>query len=127
MEYLRAILSWPYGIIILLVAGSIVTSSSIIILVLRKDFRNVNLFFPLTMASVLIWSAGYLGELLTPEKSVMILLSKIEYIGISLISFGWFMFCAQYTGRVKKITEGKYLYSLLLIPCLLYTSPSPRD
>ncbi|HDN50144.1 MAG TPA: PAS domain S-box protein [Thermoplasmatales archaeon] len=116
MEYLRAILSWPYGIIILLVAGSIVASSSIIILVLRKGFRNVNFFFPLTMASVLIWSAGYLGELLTPEKSVMILLSKIEYIGISLISFGWFMFCAQYTGRVKKITEGKYLYPLLLIP-----------
>ncbi|HDO19447.1 MAG TPA: PAS domain S-box protein [Thermoplasmatales archaeon] len=74
--------------------------------------------FILLLLSILLWSLGYTFEIILPEVWQIVLCAKIEYIGIVIIPVAWLTFCAEYTGKLKKLVTGKILYALYIIPIL---------
>ncbi len=80
--------------------------------------------FLLFMASVLLYSLGYMFELSGNSAESIFFALKIEYLGIPFISVFWFLFALEYNTYAIK---NKLLYaSLFLIPIttviLLYTN-----
>ncbi|HEC89891.1 MAG TPA: PAS domain S-box protein, partial [Thermoplasmatales archaeon] len=65
-----------------------------------------------------IWSTGYLLEITISNKNLIILLSKIEYIGIAIVPVAWFSFSAAYTDRFPRLTKTKLFYLLMIIPVI---------
>jgi PAS domain S-box-containing protein len=63
------------------------------------------------------WSVWYNAEILLPGLSLKIWMTRIEYIGIVWVPFGWALFALAYTGRDKWLTR-RWIISLTIIPIL---------
>ena len=75
-------------------------------------------YFILALLCVLIWSLGYVFEMVLNNHSLKLLAAKLEYVGISLLPVSWFIFSSLYTRRFKKLLDSRYIYLLFLIPGL---------
>ncbi|HVN53631.1 MAG TPA: histidine kinase N-terminal 7TM domain-containing protein [Anaerolineaceae bacterium] len=70
---------------------------------LRRQPGSMGLFISVSLAT--FWSFFYFLEFLFPEISLKILAAKFEYIGISLLPLGIFIFSLQYAGLGKFLTR----------------------
>ena len=71
----------------------------------RRHKSELMKTFVFIMASLSIWSFGYVLELWSNDISISILLAKIEYIGIMTLPVGWLAFAFQYSGIKKAVTR----------------------
>ncbi len=75
-------------------------------------------YFLLLLLAAFIWSIGYFFEILLSNEELVILVSKIEYLGIVTIPVAWFSFSAAYTNRFSRIVDTKLFYLLMIIPLI---------
>ncbi len=103
--------------IILYAAGCFASIISIIIF-----FRSGHAVrtFAIMMAVVSFWALAYATELSSSTLKNMLFWVKIEYLGVALIPSLWLLFCIQFTGRERNLTNtGKLLVFLFPIITLI--------
>ena len=61
--------------------------------------------FAILMAVVSLWALAYATELSSSTLENMLFWIKIEYLGVALIPSVWLLFCIQFTGRDKKLSN----------------------
>jgi PAS domain S-box-containing protein len=73
------------------------------------------------ISSVVIWSFGYIFEILFEEYAIKYSWSKIEYIGIPFTSLAIFCFALIYSGRGKWLTRTRLILISIVptITCVL--------
>ncbi|HEC89054.1 MAG TPA: hypothetical protein ENI44_00525, partial [Thermoplasmatales archaeon] len=94
------------------------TSLIILYIIWKYKERKGTKFLLLLIIAALIWSTGYLLEITISNKNLIILLSKIEYIGIAIVPVAWFSFSTAYTDRFPRLTKTKLFYLLMRIPVI---------
>lgn len=82
-----------------------VVSATLAAVVWRRRAAPGAISFILLMLAVAQWSAGYAWELASTDQRTMILLAKLQYLGIVLVPVLWLAFSLQYTGRQQRLTR----------------------
>ena len=104
------------SLVILSLLVGVGIATTILYSILSRKKEKISRPFTLAILSTIIWSIGYIIEILTPSYSWKILAAKSEYVGIAILPAAWFVFSSRYARHFHKITETKYIYSLFLIP-----------
>ena len=63
------------------------------------------------------WTLGYGLELGAPSLNAKLILTDLEYLGISVVPVAWFVFALQYTHHGKWLTAGR-LIGLAAVPAI---------
>jgi hypothetical protein len=66
---------------------------------------------------IVIWTFGYILEILMPEMPDKYLWTQIQYVGIAFVPVWLLVFILQYTGRMERIRYG-VVFALSIIPLL---------
>lgn len=77
---------------------------------LKKD----KLYITIPLLLVSIYEFGYAFEIMYSTIEWVKFWIKVEYIGISFLPVGWFVFCINFTGNKDKVKKG-LLASLLIL------------
>ena len=101
----------------LMVAGVLLCLTLIYILRQHKN-KGESPFFLMLIVSTLIWSLGYVFEIVFSDEKLMILSAKAEYLGIAFIPVAWFSFCSAYTGRFNRLVKTQLFYTLIIVPLI---------
>ena len=81
----------------------------------RKEGEAVK-FFAIMMLSNAIWSLGYGFELASSTIDQVLFFIKIEYLGITMLPFSWFLFCLRFSDREKWYKKPLNMGLLLVVP-----------
>lgn len=84
---------------------------------LRRRSMPGMLAFAVMTAGLAWWSVWYNAEIILPGLSLKIWMTRIEYIGIVWVPFGWALFSLAYTGRDKWLTR-RWVITSAIIPIL---------
>ncbi len=112
-----------YLYIVCLVVGICISIYLITRLVLlRKTPGAANLIW--AISAVVIWSFGYIFEILFTDWSIKYTWAKIEYLGIPFVALALFTFALIYSGRGKWLTRTNYILLTIIpaIDCILALS-----
>lgn len=113
-------MGWEFRAILLLPLLATVVNCVLAIFAWRRRKTAVWVYaFFYLMVAIAIWSIGYTLELAANTLSAKIWLAKIEYIGISSVSFLWFIFTIHYAGYGRHLKRPFLL--LALIPAITLT------
>ncbi|MDD3042597.1 MAG: histidine kinase N-terminal 7TM domain-containing protein [Methanosarcinaceae archaeon] len=83
------------------------------------DFRKVPFakHFILLMFCMIVWVLTYAGELGFPDLETKHLCTRVQYLGIGLISTVWFLFAAEYCGIdldfIRRYEKYLFIFPLL--------------
>jgi len=106
----------PYAIILF------VAALAILVLFFRswglEEVKGTREFSLLALACA-IYAFFYALELSSTELNIVLIWSKLQYLGISFIAPAFLFFALKYTGRVKKFTF-PWLLALLVIPIITF-------
>lgn len=105
--------NWQIGFVALLLLLSFAVSVLLTIIVLRKRDAPGALPFVGMVIGIGIWSLAYAFELFAPSLEGKIFWAKIQYIGISVVPVGWFLFVQEYSGNDR--WSGKKAAGLLML------------
>jgi PAS domain S-box-containing protein len=106
---------WPYLIYVIILAVSIGIAGALIVRLWRYRTMPGASGLMLSIVAVATWSFGYALEIMGPGLAVKVFWAKFEFIGISLVPLGIFVFGLQYSGRGKWLSLTRAL-ALLIIP-----------
>ena len=107
----------PYGFLTL--GAALVTGILAVLIWSRRPGRGVMPFMILSLA-LLEWSVLGGIELLITDLATKHLLTKLSYIGITIVPSAWLLFVLEYTGREQWITRRKVAL-LALHPIIVLT------
>ncbi len=110
----------PYLAYLIVLLGSTIISGLLLVRVwsLRKTPGAYGLM--LAFISVAIWSTAYILEISRINLAEKILWAKVEYIGISFVSYGAFVFVLNFTGSSTWLTRLRAaLISVPAFVCIL--------
>jgi signal transduction histidine kinase len=105
----------PYSLV-LLFSGILVAGLSTFIAIKLEDSTR---WVALTMISASTWGFFYGLELSSSTKEMMLLFTKLEYIGILLTPAFWLIFCIKYTG-LKPQNFKLIVILITIIPLISY-------
>lgn len=105
-----------YEYLLTLIASVIISGAAAIYLWHRHPAPGARAT-AILMLLILIWSAGYIVEVLTSTLAGQHLANSIEYIGIVGIPVMWFIVSIQYTRFDTWLN--RHLYVLFIIPLVL--------
>lgn len=71
----------------------------------------------ISVASVAEWSLAYVMEIIRTDMAEKIFWAKMEFLGISFVAVGIFIFAMYYSGRGASLTYPRFI--LLLTPAIL--------
>jgi diguanylate cyclase (GGDEF)-like protein len=87
----------------LLIIASLVASAAVLVRLLAITWRNradaIAPWFAATILAFLVWTVGYIFELVSPDLSVKIWWADVQFIGIAVLPVAWFEVVRRYTGR----------------------------
>ena len=81
----------------------------------RKEGEAVK-FFAIMMLSNAIWSLGYGFELASSTVDQILFFINIEYVGITMLPFSWFLFCLRFSDKDKWYKKPVNMGLLLIVP-----------
>jgi diguanylate cyclase (GGDEF)-like protein len=81
----------------------------------KRAVTAVGRFLAVLMAFVFVWSMAAAAEAIVPDAPTKIVLSKIQYIGITLVPVLMFLFALRFLGSGRRIRRG-LVAALLAIP-----------
>ena len=81
----------------------------------RKEGEAVK-FFAIMMLSNAIWSLGYGFELASSTIDQILFFINIEYVGITMLPFSWFLFCLRFSDKDKWYKKPVNMGLLLIVP-----------
>ena len=80
----------------------LVVSAAVLVALLVVTWRSrsdaVAPWFAATLVAFLIWTVGYIFEILSPTLAGKLLWADVEFIGIALLPVAWFEVVRRYTG-----------------------------
>ncbi len=71
----------------------------------------------ITALAVAEWSLAYVGELLASDLAGKVLWGQLQYLGITLVSFGWLLLAADLSNR-RRWRDPRVMIALLIIPAV---------
>jgi len=81
----------------------LIVSASVLVALLVVTWRNrsdaVAPWFAATLVAFLVWTVGYVFEIVAPTLGGKLLWADIEFIGIALLPVAWFEVVRRYTGH----------------------------
>jgi diguanylate cyclase (GGDEF)-like protein len=83
--------------------------------IMSKDYKNIKGIYPFRLLTIafLFHTVGYAFELISKDLNNMLIMLKVENIGIAFISFLFLWFVSEYAGE-KKIINKKSLILVLM-------------
>lgn len=103
-------------LVAIVLAGSITTAMAVHLWINRKIIEpDLSI---LLLAGLWLWITAQIGECLIAPLAVKIVLYKIKFTGISIVSVSWLGFCHQLVGGKKRFRLP--LVFLLLVPGLVF-------
>lgn len=103
-----------YAVALFVIAGG---TAEIAILSFHRPEQTGARSFGCLNLGMMAWSFFYALEILAPTLDGKILAAKLEYLGISIIPFFWFVFAMEYNGYKDCLTSVRK-YALLIIPAV---------
>lgn len=117
---------WVFSPLILPLLLSTAVSATLGLLLLQRPSTPGSRAFAVGMLAVAAWSFFYALEIGSPDLSVKIILSDLEYIGITAIPVCWLLFALDYAG-VQGWQKPVRLFGIVIIPAmtliLFWTNP----
>ncbi|OQY89685.1 MAG: hypothetical protein B6D39_09395 [Anaerolineae bacterium UTCFX2] len=110
-------LNWQTGLIVSFLLISATVSVLLILLVARGKNVPGAAPFRLLVAGIGIWALFYAFEVASPEPASKVLWAELQYIGISVIPVGWFLFAQSYSGNTAW-TDWRRFLALLIVPAI---------
>lgn len=107
--------NWQTGLIVSLLLISSAISVVLISLVARKKGAPGVLPFKLMAAGIGVWALFYAFEIASPAMQAKYIWSQFQYIGISLVPVGWFLFAQSYSGNSQWM-DWKKSAVLMIVP-----------
>lgn len=104
----------PFALALFVIAG---VTADIAILSFHRPQQTGARSFGWMNIGMMTWSFFYAMELLAPSLSNKIIFAKLEYLGISIIPFFWFVFAVEYNGHKEWLTRIRR-YVLFIIPAI---------
>ena len=115
---------FQYTPLILPLIVSAVVVATVVVYAWRYRTRTAALAFVATMLTLLIWTAGFVLEILSVGLRAKIFWANIQFIGITFLSLAWLMMVLDYTGHTG---FKRFLPFLAVIPIitniLIWTNP----
>ena len=72
---------------------------ALLVVTWRSRTDAVAPWFAATLVAFLIWTVGYIFEILSPTLAGKIWWADVEFIGIALLPVAWFEVVRRYTGH----------------------------
>jgi PAS domain S-box-containing protein len=124
--FLQSFQYTPY--VILLALAALISVWLAIYIWNRRDVPGAKPAVAL-MASVFLWSASYMLQLMGVELETKLFWAKIQYFGIAFLPVTLFLFALAFSGRDGWLTKAKFAALVIfpsLIPILAFTNDSHR-
>jgi PAS domain S-box-containing protein len=111
-------------VIVLLISGAV--AAVMTVYALRRKSTAGMLAFAVMTAGLTWWAISYAAEMIIPGLPLKVWMTRIEYIGIVWVPFGWALFALAYTGHDKWVTR-KWATLLAIIPIITIISAFTND
>lgn len=95
---------------------SAVVLAALIGLTWKFRYRKVAKLFSLTMITTLIWTVGFILEIMSKSLEVKLFWANIQFLGIAFLAVCWLLMVISYTG---KEIRSRWVYLLLFGPPIL--------
>lgn len=104
----------PFALALFVIAG---VTAEIAILSFHRPQQTGARSFGWMNVGMMTWSFFYALELLASSFATKLIFAKLQYIGISLIPFFWFVFAMEFNGRKDWLTRTRRV-ALFIIPAV---------
>jgi diguanylate cyclase (GGDEF)-like protein len=104
----------PFALALFVIAG---VTAEIAILSFHRPQQTGARSFGWLNVGMMAWSFFYALELLASPFSTKLIFAKLEYIGISIIPFFWFVFAMEFNGRKDWLTRTRRV-ALFIVPAI---------